>query len=494
MYQLTPGSDVSSIPFDDPATFKPPTSAILVSTLWSLSLVVSLSCALLASLLQQWARRYRHITQKENDPRKCALTRELVVQALNKVRLSWLVKLEFEPLPFLLHTSIFLFLAGFVVYLFTFNNLVAELAGACAGTSLLSYLYVSLAPIYSRDSTFYTPITTLVWAIIMGIISLFHHLRYFVASRSTRFRPEDLDRIRESFQFYYQRMLNGTAKDVETIADAPSSGLATSVLLSTFDSLDGVSDLEQFLSYIPGFYDSTSAQEHFDGTTFEDFNSERLLSRISFFMEHVLSSNLLTEPEKNIHIATCSNAINANTSLLRSTFKLTLQTPDSKIFDYPSFVHLALEQLRRVDADSSMNDYARCIMVIAINRAQLDSNPWNGILWSYLRHVDKDDQYWPYSQNPRLSHLIYLTKQLRDSRLKTSNEFAAGKLWHNALAVAARNVEVRGIAPKLRRNFINLWHELTNLAHNAPTDQERQNATYVIDLLDTVNTNLHANP
>ncbi|KAN0127846.1 hypothetical protein V8E53_014351, partial [Lactarius tabidus] len=145
MYQLTPGSNVSSIPFDDPATFEPPTSAILISTLWSLSLVISLSCALLASLLRQWARRYRHITQKENDPQKRALTHELMAQALNKVPLSRLIKLE--PLPFLLHTSILLFLAGFVIYLFTFNNLVAEMAGACAGASLLSYLYVSLTPI-----------------------------------------------------------------------------------------------------------------------------------------------------------------------------------------------------------------------------------------------------------------------------------------------------------------------------------------------------------
>ncbi|KAN0135375.1 hypothetical protein V8E53_006940, partial [Lactarius tabidus] len=164
MYQLTPGSKVSSIPFDDPATFKPPTYAILVSTLWSLSLVVSLSCALLASLLQQWARRYRHITQKRNDPQKRAQTRELISQALMKIPISWMIRLE--PLHVLLHTSIFLFLAGFVVYLFTFNNLVAELTGACAGASLLSYIYVNLTPIfYSRDNPFVTPITTLIWAI-----------------------------------------------------------------------------------------------------------------------------------------------------------------------------------------------------------------------------------------------------------------------------------------------------------------------------------------
>jgi hypothetical protein len=277
---------------------------------------------------------------------------------------------------------------------------------------------------------------------------------------------------------------------VETTADAPS-GLATSVLFSTFDSLDGVSDLEQFLSYIPGFYDSSSVQEHFDRTTFEDFNSDRLPSRINFFLEHVLSSNLLTEGEKSVHIAMCLGAINANTSLLRSTFELTLQTLDSKIFDHPSFVGLALEQLRRVDADSSMKDYAHGVMAIAINRARIPSNPWTDIAWSYLNLGDEDDEYIQHTHNIRLHSLVYLTQQLKDSQLETSNEFAEGKVWHNILAEVG-NIEIRGIVPELRQMFIDLWDELANLAHNAPTDQERQNATYVIDLLHTVNTNLRA--
>ncbi|KAI9465054.1 hypothetical protein BJY52DRAFT_1104814, partial [Lactarius psammicola] len=155
IYQLTPGSNASSIHLpDDPDSFKPPKTAIWVSTLWSLSLVISLTCALLATLLQQWARRYLRLTQKWNDPQKRAQIRELMRQALKKpVHLRWMVEL----LPTLLHISVVLFLAGFVVYLFTFNHLVAELVGACAGTSLLLYLYISLAPIYSRDSPYYTP-------------------------------------------------------------------------------------------------------------------------------------------------------------------------------------------------------------------------------------------------------------------------------------------------------------------------------------------------
>ena len=494
IYQLTPGSNASSIPLpDDPATFKPPTSAIFVSTLWSFSLVISLTCALLATLLQQWARRYLHVTLKWSDPQKHAQTRELMCQALKKqVPLRWMV----EFLPFLLHTSVFLFLVGFVVYLFTFNSLVAGLVAGCAGTSLILYLYISLAPICSRDSPYSTPLTTLVWFITMGIISLFIRIRHF-ASRRVHLEDAEhfqhLRRLQESFQLYYQRMLKGITKDVEKLATTPS-GLATFVLLSTFDFLDGVSDIEQFLSYIPGFYVSASAQEHFHEATFEDFNSDQLPSKISFFMEHVLSSDLLSDDEKKNHIAMCSKAINANTSLLRSTFKLTLQTPDSKIFGYPDFVNLALEQSHRPDADPWMKDYAQGVLAIAINRTLLDDNTWIDIAGRYLK-----PQHAQYSQNRhnlRLCNLIYLTRRLKASRLATSDQFAPGKDWHNAL-VEAQKVDVSGIAAELRNEFLGLWDELANVAHDArrdPNDQMRRNATSVLSLLDTVNTNLRAHP
>ena len=164
-----------------------------------------------------------------------------------------------EFLPFLLHTSVFLFLVGFVVYLFTFNSLVAGLVAGCAGTSLILYLYISFAPICSRDSLYSTPLTTLVWFITMGIISLFIRIRHFASRRVHLDDAEHFQRLRrlqESFQLYYQRMLTGITKDVEKLATTPS-GLATFVLMSTFDFLDGVSDIEQFLSYIPGFYVSS---------------------------------------------------------------------------------------------------------------------------------------------------------------------------------------------------------------------------------------------
>ncbi|KAF8259820.1 hypothetical protein EI94DRAFT_964980 [Lactarius quietus] len=52
----------SSLPASLP-TFSPHTYAIWVNSLCFLSLVISITCALLATLLQQWARRYIKVTQ-----------------------------------------------------------------------------------------------------------------------------------------------------------------------------------------------------------------------------------------------------------------------------------------------------------------------------------------------------------------------------------------------------------------------------------------------
>ena len=64
----------SSLP-TSPPPFIPPNYAIWVNALWFLSLVISITCALLATLLQQWARRYIKVTQPRYSPHKRARIR-----------------------------------------------------------------------------------------------------------------------------------------------------------------------------------------------------------------------------------------------------------------------------------------------------------------------------------------------------------------------------------------------------------------------------------
>ncbi|KAI0253868.1 hypothetical protein BJV78DRAFT_1122519 [Lactifluus subvellereus] len=70
IYQILGDSNVSHplIPFTraEPPEFSPPKVpkyVIWVNSLWFLSLVISLTCAMLATSIQQWARRYIKVTQ-----------------------------------------------------------------------------------------------------------------------------------------------------------------------------------------------------------------------------------------------------------------------------------------------------------------------------------------------------------------------------------------------------------------------------------------------
>ena len=85
--------------------FSPPKYALWVNSLWFLSLVISLTCALLATLLQQWARHYIEITQPRYSPDKRARIRAFFSEGVERLHLPWAV----EALPGLLHLSLFLF-------------------------------------------------------------------------------------------------------------------------------------------------------------------------------------------------------------------------------------------------------------------------------------------------------------------------------------------------------------------------------------------------
>ncbi|KAH8988772.1 hypothetical protein EDB86DRAFT_2746818, partial [Lactarius hatsudake] len=112
-----PGSNVSSSLPTSPPPFTPLNYAVWVNTLLFLSLVISISCALLATLLQQWARRYLKITQPRYSPHKRARIRAFFAEGVDKFLLPWVV----EALPTLLHISLFLFFAGISVFLWNVN-------------------------------------------------------------------------------------------------------------------------------------------------------------------------------------------------------------------------------------------------------------------------------------------------------------------------------------------------------------------------------------
>ncbi|KAH9169869.1 hypothetical protein EDB89DRAFT_2072541 [Lactarius sanguifluus] len=245
--------------------------------------------------------------------------------------------------------------------------------------------------------------------------------------------------------------------------------------------------MEQFLSAIPGFYNSSWVKR--DVPALEKLNGKRLAPAIATFMDNSLSSGLLTEPEKWERVTICTRAMNADPLLLQCTLRQTLQTLNSDIFRRIDFVRFALQHLRRDDSDSDrwIKDYVQCIVAVAINRVQPDDDAWIDIIRGYL-----DPQHSRYRQKDdiRLCNLMQLTRWLVTSRLKDSDQFEQGGVWRNVLTEVRKKA-----APELQHLLCLLWNELTDVAQGRRQASEsrmaRSNATHILSIIRTVYVPLH---
>ncbi|KAH8990275.1 hypothetical protein EDB92DRAFT_1865422 [Lactarius akahatsu] len=92
---------------------------------------LSLSCALLATLMRQWGRGYREHSQYRGSLRNRARIRAYIFQGVETFYFSRAV----EAVPLLLHTSVFLFFAGLVDFLLPINKtLIAHISHHCLGS------------------------------------------------------------------------------------------------------------------------------------------------------------------------------------------------------------------------------------------------------------------------------------------------------------------------------------------------------------------------
>jgi len=133
-----------------------------------ISLVLSLTCALIATLLQQWARRYIETPKYANILRHRARVRSLLLSGTELYKITLIV----EILPTLLHLSVFLFLGGLVITFHTINNTVAIAVDVTVGVSGLAYIVLSILPCLNVKCPYRTPISKILWYPCHSLLSL----------------------------------------------------------------------------------------------------------------------------------------------------------------------------------------------------------------------------------------------------------------------------------------------------------------------------------
>jgi hypothetical protein len=145
----------------DNSPHSPTTSIVCVNMVWALSLVLSLTSALLAILIQQWVRRYIELPFSPRLSSERARVRSYLFLGTLKFGMHHAV----EAAPMLLHLSVFLFLIGLVMFFIIVHKTVAIILYIFVGISGMAYFTLSILPCIYRNCPYGTPVSGILWCL-----------------------------------------------------------------------------------------------------------------------------------------------------------------------------------------------------------------------------------------------------------------------------------------------------------------------------------------
>ena len=457
IYRATINPNESSSLPTSPPPFTPPKYAVWVNALWFLSLVISITCALLATLLQQWARRYLKVTQPRYSPHKRARIRAFFAEGVDKFLLPWAV----EALPTMLHLSLFLFFAGLAVFLWNVNLTIFTLVLSWIGICIGLYGCITFIPVFSHDSPYHTPLSLPAWHFIQGMRFLtFRALEMITHSRF--FRYGTYYRFQRLAEHYGGLLVRGMQKMAEESAYNSPSEIDTRAFMWTFDCLDEDHELERFFSGLPGLRSSKVVKYPLPNLTWEQ--QEKVLDALIGLSDRAASSDLLPEPVKIRRSVICGKAIGPLD--IPQTIQRALGRIFSEVQDGPvqsaEIAHLVRGWDDGKGKETTMIIRATVSSVVAM--AQQRNDLWfhmasdemglpESVLRSHAKHGDS-------LSLAVLNHVVRQQFSLFQERYWPFREFTK-------VLDAASQFDVLDTSPELQHEFCEIWNEVVRVADGA---------------------------
>ncbi|KAJ7164106.1 hypothetical protein C8R46DRAFT_1278095, partial [Mycena filopes] len=172
--QLAATINGSSIMIPQPEVFVPTKASLVCNTLWFISLGLSLSCALIATLLEQWARDFLHRADMRSSPVIRARVFSYLYYGMKRFNMHAVVEL----IPLLLHASLAFFFAGLVAFLLPINKIICIFASVILALILLVYAALTILPLFYTDCPYRTPLSGSFWKLrawSQSIINYYAH-------------------------------------------------------------------------------------------------------------------------------------------------------------------------------------------------------------------------------------------------------------------------------------------------------------------------------
>ncbi|CAE7151870.1 unnamed protein product [Rhizoctonia solani] len=154
--QLIPQVQTMGLEKGGMPSFNPPRSAVIINTLWYMSLSLSLATSLLAMLAKDWCHSFK--SNRSGHPWSQTIRRQKKWVMIERWKMQELILV----LPSLIHLSLLLFSVGLSIYVLDLNNSVAVpvicIFGAALAFYILSSIVASVVPFFP-----YTTIISRMW-------------------------------------------------------------------------------------------------------------------------------------------------------------------------------------------------------------------------------------------------------------------------------------------------------------------------------------------
>ncbi|KAF8265787.1 hypothetical protein EI94DRAFT_1803965 [Lactarius quietus] len=422
---LRPNSqDTTSLP-----SFTPPTYAVWVNSLLLLSLAISLTCALLAVLLQQWARRYLAITQPRYSPHKRAQIRAFFVEGVDTLRLPFTV----EALPTLLHLSLIIFFAGLLIFIFNIDH---RVFGVVVGP-------------------YYTPLSSFAWVLLHGVFftilwccNNLKHLSFKI--------PRHLIYLADISR---KRFVKGMVETVEQTALHPSSIIYARALMWAFHTLDEDHELERFFAGIPGLCGSTVVLNPLQ--VFIEPNQWRLSEALIGLMQRTLTSPLVNEQVRRRRSQICIKAMRAASLPIKPyIFQDVFNGAWDGVSNFVEFGHFVWKD--NYD-DRYQTYYSTCMIAIVMIKAKERDDRWFQLALSHFgvsAHSLKN--YISHGDSVLLANWIRVIRCIIPVPSEPSLD-GNGFIGRKTLELVSK-FDITDALPTLQHDFCDLWNEVVGLA------------------------------
>ena len=438
---------------------------------------MSVSCALLATSLHQWARRYIRLSQPTRcSPEKRARMRALFFNGADKMHITWAV----EGLPTLLHLSLFLFFGGVVIFLFNVDHEVFTCVVSWIGLFSMLYGLITLLPLIRQDSPYYAPLSTPVWFLYASIQYVSFKLLTLIFAR--HYFSDDIWKrcflLRDRFRGW---MLGGVEKKAEEMALGRSSEIDVQILGWTISALGNDDSLEKFFETIPGLFNSRLVKD------LERHFPEKLL--ITFWhtldglMCRTLSSNSVTESVKSRRVSICRD--------IMSTIPCHEFYANEHLRPLFSQAPVSIEKLQAMARwFTHMSPDVSCIARIRVARnlprIQERDNRWLALASAVYSLSEHDLQ----------RHVAFCGDDVLLATLIDFSRRAIHFRWQDlirlpTLVVALSQFDVHQTHPGLRHEFCTFWNELVQETRNQANEEFNGNAVCIVFVLRSLYLALH---